>query len=341
MHDFTLGGPQYIAVSNPTTLTAIHCRGRSKNDLTLQLEYFHQTETEEPNPSLGWKVVVRDGSSGSLVTLVKIQQRLTHFLSSLRSLELSAKITGWSRTEPFTTVFLAPRATMREQVKSRDVLWLNKSYGKYHSEDAHNFDDDDFVETPALEAGRVTEAVAQDQDLNVNVKTTEDVEPTETEPLSTKQMREMRQLSGFFNPDAQRAVDSVDRMSTSSMRSGSTISTQENPAPTPTTTEIGDTVIDELFDAGNFGFNFAMFTGGADDFEEPSHYDNAWNNPDPAQQTKWRQAISKEFRDMETRKVWKIIKRSKIPEGRRCMKNRWVWKIKRDGTFRARLVVWI
>jgi hypothetical protein len=122
------------------------------------------------------------------------------------------------------------------------------------------------------------------------------------------------------------------------MRSGSTISTQENPAPTPTTTEIGDTAIDELFDAGNFGSNFAMFAGGADDFEEPRHYDDAWNNPDPAQQTKWRKAISKEFRDMETRKVWKIIKRSKIPEGRRCVKNRWVWKIKRDGTFRARLV---
>jgi hypothetical protein len=108
MHDFMLGGPQYIAVSNPMPLTAIDCRGRSKNDLTRQLEYFHQTETEEPNPSLGWKVVVRDGSSGSLVTLVRIQ-RLTHFLSSLRSLELSAKITGWSRTEPFAMSCRLPR----------------------------------------------------------------------------------------------------------------------------------------------------------------------------------------------------------------------------------------
>jgi hypothetical protein len=41
---------------------------------------------------------------------------------------------------------------------------------------------------------------------------------------------------------------------------------------------------------------------------------------------------------METRKVWKIIKRLQIPEGRRCVKNRWVWKIKRDGIFRVRLV---
>jgi hypothetical protein len=184
-----------------------------------------------------------------------------------------------------------------QHVKSRDVPWLNKSYVKYHSKDAHDFDDDDFVETPDLGAGRVTEAVApgQDVNVNVNVETTEDQEPAEIEPLSTRQMREMRQLSGFFNPDAQRALDSVDRMSACSMRSGSTISTQENTAPTPTTAKIGDTPIDELFDAGNFGFNFAMFAGGADNFEEPRHYDDAWNNPDPEQQTKWRKAISKEF----------------------------------------------
>jgi hypothetical protein len=133
--------------------------------------------------------------------------------------------------------------------------------------DAHDFDEDDFVETPDLEAGRVTEPVAPGQD--VDVKTVEGQEPAETEPLSMKQMREMRQLSGFFNPDAQRAVDSVDRMSTRSMRSGSMISTQETTTPTPTTTEIEDTAIDELFDAGHCGFNFTMFARGADDFEEP------------------------------------------------------------------------
>jgi hypothetical protein len=40
---------------------------------------------------------------------------------------------------------------------------------------------------------------------------------------------------------------------------------------------------------------------------EPKNYDEAWNHPDKFQQAKWREAISKEFRDMNRRKVWKKI----------------------------------
>ena len=36
--------------------------------------------------------------------------------------------------------------------------------------------------------------------------------------------------------------------------------------------------------------------------------------------------------------VWRKIDRAKIPENRRLIGNRWVFKIKRDGTYRARLV---
>ena len=53
---------------------------------------------------------------------------------------------------------------------------------------------------------------------------------------------------------------------------------------------------------------------------------------------KWREAITKEFQNMEKRKVWKIFNRNDIPAGRRCVKHKWVWNIKRNGIFRARLV---
>ena len=42
--------------------------------------------------------------------------------------------------------------------------------------------------------------------------------------------------------------------------------------------------------------------------------------------------------DFERRKVWKIVKILNIPEGRRLIGNKWVFKIKRDGRFRSRLV---
>ena len=41
---------------------------------------------------------------------------------------------------------------------------------------------------------------------------------------------------------------------------------------------------------------------------------------------------------IHVRKVWRVIKRRDIPKGRRCVKSKWVFDIKRSGTFKTRLV---
>ena len=41
---------------------------------------------------------------------------------------------------------------------------------------------------------------------------------------------------------------------------------------------------------------------------------------------------------MKQQVVWKFVKRNKIEKGRKCNKCKWVFDMKRDGTFRARLV---
>ena len=41
---------------------------------------------------------------------------------------------------------------------------------------------------------------------------------------------------------------------------------------------------------------------------------------------------------MKKRAVWRLMKRCDMPEGRRLVKCKWVFKIKRNGVFRARLV---
>jgi len=71
---------------------------------------------------------------------------------------------------------------------------------------------------------------------------------------------------------------------------------------------------------------------------EPTMFQEAYNHKDPEQCAKWRAAIHKEFKDMNNRGVWCKVKRSTIPQGHRCIKSKWVFKIKRDGVFRARLV---
>jgi hypothetical protein len=78
--------------------------------------------------------------------------------------------------------------------------------------------------------------------------------------------------------------------------------------------------------------------GFKDKYDIPKNFNEAWNHPDPFQQKLWRDAIRKELRKMIEMKVFRNVKRNTIPKDKRCVKHRWVFDIKRNGTFRARLV---
>ena len=71
---------------------------------------------------------------------------------------------------------------------------------------------------------------------------------------------------------------------------------------------------------------------------EPKTFQEAWYHNDQEKRQKWRTIIWKEFRDMIKRGVWINVKRSSVPEGRKLIGSKWVFKEKRDGRFRARLV---
>ena len=71
---------------------------------------------------------------------------------------------------------------------------------------------------------------------------------------------------------------------------------------------------------------------------EPITFEEAWQSPIEKERDSWRAAIRKEFRSMIERGVWRKTDRKRIPNNRRLIGNKWVFKIKRDGTYRARLV---
>ena len=71
---------------------------------------------------------------------------------------------------------------------------------------------------------------------------------------------------------------------------------------------------------------------------EPKTFQEAWHYPVENERNNWRAAIRKEMRSMINRGVWRETDRAKIPKSRRLIGNKWVFKIKRDGTYRARLV---
>jgi hypothetical protein len=71
------------------------------------------------------------------------------------------------------------------------------------------------------------------------------------------------------------------------------------------------------------------------DINEPKTFAEAMASPD---KEKWLEAIKLELSNMKKRDVWKLVKKSSMPPNRRMVGCKWVFKIKADGTYRARLV---
>ena len=70
----------------------------------------------------------------------------------------------------------------------------------------------------------------------------------------------------------------------------------------------------------------------------PINFEEAYYNSDLWCRNQWRNAIELELQKINELKVWTIIKRQDIPSKRKPIKNRWVFDIKRNGRFKARLV---
>ena len=71
---------------------------------------------------------------------------------------------------------------------------------------------------------------------------------------------------------------------------------------------------------------------------EPKTLQEAWHYPIEKDIDNWRVAIRKEIRRMINGRVRRKTDRAKIPKNRRLIGNKLVFKIKTDGTYRARLV---
>jgi Reverse transcriptase (RNA-dependent DNA polymerase) len=71
---------------------------------------------------------------------------------------------------------------------------------------------------------------------------------------------------------------------------------------------------------------------------DPTSFNDAWNHTDPKNRELWEIAMNKELGEMENKKVWEIINKKDVQDGRRTLKCKWIFKIKRNGAFRARLV---
>jgi Reverse transcriptase (RNA-dependent DNA polymerase) len=67
----------------------------------------------------------------------------------------------------------------------------------------------------------------------------------------------------------------------------------------------------------------------------PSTFRDAMSRKDKLQ---WTASMHVEFENMHDKDVWRIVKRTTVPPGRKIIGIRWVYALKDDGTYRARTV---
>ena len=78
----------------------------------------------------------------------------------------------------------------------------------------------------------------------------------------------------------------------------------------------------------------AMLTGAMD----PALFDGVYYADNPDERAGWRNGIAKEFSNMKKQGVWEKVKKKDIPEGANLLGCKWVFKKKKNGVYRARLI---
>jgi len=73
----------------------------------------------------------------------------------------------------------------------------------------------------------------------------------------------------------------------------------------------------------------------------PENFNEVWNHPDITIREKWCAAMKKEFHNKIRRGVWRPINRRDLPQGRRLVKNKWMFDMKKNKTRVMYIGVWV
>ena len=74
------------------------------------------------------------------------------------------------------------------------------------------------------------------------------------------------------------------------------------------------------------------------DPNEPQTFQQAWWNSDENSREKWHEAIRLEFNKMIQMGVWREVNKEERNANNQLVGSKWVFKINRNGVYRARLV---
>ena len=244
---------------------------------------------------------------GELAILTNVQKKIKGKLENRGTIHM---FVGYSPDHPKDVYRFLNMETLKIK-QSRDIhAWLDKTYGEYKG------------------LTKKTTTVIEDPDDPLEFGRENDMEIQSDVKKDEKMPREAQRLATYYNKPEETTGPRI-------LRSGRAIDipgVKEDKAK-----EVADEFSNFMY--GPSSVDVALIAGDTEEIpEEPKTFREAWDHSDPVQREKWRTAIRKEFHDMISRGVWRKIKRRDMPQDRRCVRHKWVFKIKRNGVYRARLV---
>ena len=259
------------------------------------------------------------------------------------------KIKGKLRDRGFPAIFVSypdhqpsdvyefMKLSTRAIVKSRNICWLNQSYGTYKKITQVNvlkpMDEDDEEDIQAMdifESGRMEEVANEENDVVIiseddMSREGESASHTDDSESQTDDSQESEETEDSSEEERAAPPNVGVRLNTSIRH----LTTSYNPDPLKTHME--DTAEVAVISDEQFAFT-AGFTDGSND---PVNYKQVKNHPDKGE---WWKAMCTEFQNIEKKRVWEIVEKSRVPSNRQIIGNRWVYAKKDDGRFRARSV---
>ena len=209
-----------------------------------------------------------------------------------------------------TSTYRMLNINTRKVIHTRDLTWLNKTYGEYYN-----------VQQPMIVE------IEDDEDEKTNIISDEEsvnsegrepgaiptiVTPTPTRPRqNTRLLSELRRLATSYNEDAtdylETAEENLNTVFEESIANNETGRENEN--------ENANAIYDTM--TKNFAFMVGSVLEPTEPIEGTSErkygkqdisFQEAWHHPDPEIRLKWREAIKKEFHCMNKRHIWRKVK---------------------------------
>ena len=212
-------------------------------------------------------------------------------------------------------------------IHSRDVKWIGKTWTEFYK---------------IKMIDRASGHVDPEEDLQLEEDEDQDEQEEEIEPEEDEQEVIQVGQSQAEEPTETPVGVASDEPVASRTRSQTTASepvaarTRQALGTNPEMSAFADVKDDKTLN--EWLHEIAFVTSTMSDPDEPQSFQEAWWDPDLISREKWREAIRLEFKKMLDMGVWRHVKRNDRPNDRRLVGCRWVFKVKRNGVYRARFV---